>query len=258
MCFSFTMAMIDLIIIHRLLGSTDESASDEEQAEKILYFRSNQELSVGQQLSMLTMIEGLIEFTTKFSKQSIQSAVLDRKIWCFYECEPETWIVASFPITPSSGSAAPAANHKSLFAYLVQFYHCYFIVSGRIQDRLDMAYLSELQGQRKRIRKRKQQIQNLAHDLRVTEDIVHDIFDDCRDTKTLPAELADLFAEHKACTLQLIEMLQDKRYTVASIRNHLAGYIIWYTSFANASDGSFISGFPKLTNPLTGPPPPSL
>ncbi len=67
--------LIHFIIIHRGLGSADESSTDEEQGEKILYFYP-ENISLYDQLSKLIMLESLIEFNSKFSKSPIEYVVM--------------------------------------------------------------------------------------------------------------------------------------------------------------------------------------
>ncbi len=63
------------IIIHRDIGSQDESSTDEEQGDKILFFHP-EDTSLYNQLSKLIMLESLIEFNRKFSKHSLEFVVM--------------------------------------------------------------------------------------------------------------------------------------------------------------------------------------
>ena len=40
----------------------------------------------------MTMAEGLIEFSNKFSHSSLDVVVMEKCIFGFYECEPNTWM----------------------------------------------------------------------------------------------------------------------------------------------------------------------
>ena len=58
------------MVVHRGMGCTDEASSDAEQAEKILYFHPT-ETSMNEKLTKINMLEGLIDFTSKFSTENI-------------------------------------------------------------------------------------------------------------------------------------------------------------------------------------------
>mgnify|MGYP000574152564 CR=1 FL=1 len=56
----------ELYVIYRPIGCEDEASTDEEQGEKILFSYPLHQ-SLEQQLSRVTMLEGLIDFTSRFS-----------------------------------------------------------------------------------------------------------------------------------------------------------------------------------------------
>jgi hypothetical protein len=78
------------IIINRKMGCNDESSSDTEQAEKILYYYP-EETSIDCQLTKINMLEGLIDFSSRFSTQSIDYVLMDKTMWGFLEIEPSIW-----------------------------------------------------------------------------------------------------------------------------------------------------------------------
>ena len=89
---SATSNISQVVIFHRDLGCSDESSTDEEQGERILYFFPR-ETSLFMQLSRLSMIEGLIGFAEKFSEEPIDVVVMENSTWAFYQCEHNVWIV---------------------------------------------------------------------------------------------------------------------------------------------------------------------
>lgn len=237
------MAALELIVIDRALGSQDESASLEEQADKILYFKCPQDgVSVNQQLSMLTLVEGLIEFTTKFSNKAIETALLDRKVWCFHECEPDTWLVASFPM-----QATTPSNPKALHASLVQLYDCYRLLFGRIHDQVNMSHFDNLQKMRKKVRKAQAAIYLQSQNLDVTEDIINDVFEG-KDYSSLPAALVTLFDDYFDLKASLRNWLISPLHTLPALRDRLSAFMTWYSYYGAASDGTFLSGLPKSLN----------
>lgn len=72
------------VVFHRQLGSVDESSTNDEQREKILYYYPP-DVSIDNQLSKMSMIEGLIEFTSKFSSESIDFVTMEHDTWSFCE-----------------------------------------------------------------------------------------------------------------------------------------------------------------------------
>ena len=82
------------VVFHRKLGSVDESSTEDEQKEKILFYFPS-DVSVSGQLSKMSMIEGLIDFTNKFSTESIEYVTMENDTWAFKEVEPEVWIVVA-------------------------------------------------------------------------------------------------------------------------------------------------------------------
>lgn len=86
------------IVLHRTLGSADESASEIEQKDKILYYYP-ESTPISIQLNRCNMIEGIIDFFTKFSYDDdcIESVLMERQLWSFVRCDCDNnlWIVAA-------------------------------------------------------------------------------------------------------------------------------------------------------------------
>ena len=82
------------VVLHRTLGCSDESSTDEEQGERILYYYP-EETNLFMQLSRLSLIEGMIEFAGKFSSEPIDFVMMENSIWAFFECEPNIWMVVA-------------------------------------------------------------------------------------------------------------------------------------------------------------------
>lgn len=128
------------LVFCRFMGSDDESSTDEEQAEKLLYFYPSS-LSIGERLSKINMVEGLIEFTNKFSKEKLGSIVMDNDIWGFYECEPQVWIAIAVPrrkeIPEIDGRFCHRSSAKGVSLFLQQFYQLFSTFNGSIYKSLE-------------------------------------------------------------------------------------------------------------------------
>ena len=102
-----------LAAFYRPIGCEDEASSDEEQGEKILYFYP-EETELPKRLSRITMLEALIEFTGRFSKEPIDVVIMEKQTWAFVQCEPDLWIVAAIENScPSSSSSNNSSSNLS-------------------------------------------------------------------------------------------------------------------------------------------------
>jgi hypothetical protein len=88
-------------VIYRPIGCEDESSTDAEQGEKLLFAYPSQSLDA--QLTRVMMLEGLIDFSSKFSNEDIETTIMDKKTWSFLQAEPGLWMVCSTCCTTSSG-----------------------------------------------------------------------------------------------------------------------------------------------------------
>ncbi len=109
----------ELYIIYRPIGCADESATDLEQGEKIL-FSYPPGRSLGAQLNRLVMLEGLIDFAAKFSSEDIDTALMDEKTWSFFQAEPGLWLIACSSVnsdsTQESGIIHNSNSNGNLFS----------------------------------------------------------------------------------------------------------------------------------------------
>jgi hypothetical protein len=64
------MSVSQLVAFHRRLGCDDESSTDDEQAERILYFHPEQ-TAVNVQLSRVGMLQSMVDFSEKLVVSSI-------------------------------------------------------------------------------------------------------------------------------------------------------------------------------------------
>jgi First Longin domain of INTU, CCZ1 and HPS4 len=185
------------IIIHRQLGCPDEAASDEEQAEKILYFYP-ENTSTNVQLSKINMLEGLIEFTSKFSHEPLETAVMDRLTWGFFEAEKDVWIIIGIGNTPHLDAYTNPegwqenigldstngyfnkhrVNADACILTLKRWYSHYFVMHGTIDHKLRCKVMQStpgwekivlVQNTRKKIRKIKQRMLQEKQDLQTLE-----------------------------------------------------------------------------------------
>ena len=90
-------------IFHRGLGSDDESATIEEGSERLLLYYSSTSFTAEsttrheqqRQLSTVSMLESLIEFANKFSREMVQTVRMRDHTWAFFQCEPDIWMAIS-------------------------------------------------------------------------------------------------------------------------------------------------------------------
>jgi hypothetical protein len=139
------MALQFAFIVHRGMGCDDESATDEEQAEKILFYYPRL-TTVGDQLSKINMVEGLIDFAAKFSVDSISTVVMQQYTWAFLECEPGVWFVVAMdsqvhPYDHANDSGLVQGTHQpnthAMEASLRNMYEMYCTTNGSIRSALE-------------------------------------------------------------------------------------------------------------------------
>ena len=112
-------ALVSFIVFSRPLGSDDEAASLEEIVEKVLFFHPAT-ASTNEQLARISICEGLIDFTSKFSPKDPVSVVHMRDHhYTFLQCEPGTWMVMIVrraieapPATAGEGAGGAAGAKK--------------------------------------------------------------------------------------------------------------------------------------------------
>jgi hypothetical protein len=188
------MALQFAFIIHRGMGCDDESATDVEQAEKILFYYPRL-TTVADQLSKINMVEGLIDFAAKFSVDSISTVVMQQNTWAFLECEPDVWFVIAtdsqvHPQDHSSDSGLVQGTHQpnmhAMEASLRNMYEMYCTTNGRIRNALErditntstdlIATVKALRKQIRKIRLRQRQeqqdLQNLQNREQATRSAV--------------------------------------------------------------------------------------
>jgi hypothetical protein len=151
-----------LIAFHRQLGCNDESSTDEEQAERILYYYPER-TSVSARLSRVGVLESLIEFANKFSSESIDVVVMDNSTWSFLECEKDCWIVCgvSHDLMSSNQNLPLFFDHipngTGLIDGLTKMFRLYLTFYGEVNDSLrrDNGWesIARVMDSRKKIRK---------------------------------------------------------------------------------------------------------
>jgi hypothetical protein len=188
------MALRFAFIVHRGMGCDDESATDEEQAEKILFYYPRL-TTVADQLSKINMVEGLIDFAAKFSVDSISTVVMQQYTWAFLECEPGVWFVVAMdsqvhPYDHANDSGLVQGTHQpnthAMEASLRNMYEMYCTTNGSIRSALEsditntsadlIARVKALRKQNLKIRLRQRQeqqdLQNLQNREQATRSAV--------------------------------------------------------------------------------------
>jgi hypothetical protein len=93
----------NIVIFHTKLGCDDESSTDEEQGEKILYYYPD-ETSLYKQISRINMLEGLIGFSSKFTNETIDVVILKDTTIVFSLVEKDIWIIITMNNSTSPSS----------------------------------------------------------------------------------------------------------------------------------------------------------
>ncbi len=101
-----------VIIVHRKLGVEDESSSDAEVLDRILYFYPPHS-SQKEQLSRMQMVEAMVEFGARMSDTGMNFITMQDSTVAFYECEPKCWLVASIKNEPDSSSSSSSGSYSS-------------------------------------------------------------------------------------------------------------------------------------------------
>lgn len=98
-----------LIVINQSLSCEDETATDDEQMLKVLYFYPYDITNI-EKLTKINMLESLISFTHKFSKESIQSVVMKNITWGFYQCESSIWMIFGIENLSYNNNSSNSSN----------------------------------------------------------------------------------------------------------------------------------------------------
>jgi len=242
------------IIFHRRLGCSDESSTDDEQKERILYFYPP-DISVFAQLSKLSMVEGLIEFTNKFSSETVEYITMADDTWAFLQCEEDTWIVAAVKndckLRRNSLLFRHRPNGCALLTCLKHVHRLYVTFHGDLgqfligKSGMGWSTIGEVQQLKKRIRKLGLRMQQERQDLdsasREPEDCDRESFNE--DSPPLPPHVKDEVKIAQFAALidisrseiadaqsQLDSTLASGSYTPSQLSEQIARFMSWYLS----------------------------
>lgn len=255
-------------IVHRGMGCDDESATDEEQAEKILYYYP-EGTDLNEQLNKINMVEGLIDFATKFSVDSINSVVMQQYTWVFSECEKDIWIILAVDSQLSADNHSGLEltfdhqpNTYAMESSLRNLYTLYHLTFGSIQWRLTGGAtenssntsrpIEQVKTLRKKIRKLKLRLRQEMRDLQSLVDrekaasqrrpsmdeqgedsnegpVEHlGIRDNTKTIAEVQKEIDTTNDEIFGLSAQLQETLSLGDYTPYVVRESLAKFMRWY------------------------------
>jgi hypothetical protein len=131
------------------------------------------------------MLEGLIDFTSKFSLEPLNSIVMKNITWGFFECEPNIWIIGGFDNSSSiidisntnkDGNSNNSLilhrpNPKGIISILETFYKLFYTFNGSIHNLIQGTNFSGWEkiqlvaASRKTIRKMKIALRQQSQDL---------------------------------------------------------------------------------------------
>ncbi|RYY88730.1 DUF1712 domain-containing protein [archaeon] len=253
------MSLQHFIVLHRSLASEDEAASNEEVMEKVLYFHNaSPELHsrpTKAEDSLLTLVEGLIEFTQKLTKSAVKTVVMDKTIWAFLEIEPHIFYAASFVI---QNTLSIPICQENCYAYLKQCYQMYYTIQGSINadfegsDQEGIVSFQSLQALRRTIRKRQLQSYLVGQDNKISTEDIDALFSSKNVSLEVPEVLRETLEEHWRDMDQKYVVTNDsKQYRLGCIRKKLAAFFGWYHSLYSVVDTSYLR-IPKLLHPYKG------
>ncbi len=123
-------------VFNRKIASDDEAASTLEVAEKILFFHPADK-TVDQQLQVISLCEGVIDFTRKFSPEKpCETLRMGRAHYTFFECEPETFLVMVVSLKKNTDDGTESTDKEkeldacSLQAIVRDAYGMYTMFNG--------------------------------------------------------------------------------------------------------------------------------
>jgi hypothetical protein len=271
------MAVQFAFVVHRGMGCDDESATDEEQAEKILFYHPRL-TSLNDQLNKINMIEGLIDFASKFSADPISTVVMQQYTWVFYECEKDVWLVIATDSqthedTGGFLSSTHQPNTYAMEASLRSLYEMYVSMNGSIRDSLAVSTVSAkgdnngttdlitvVKSLRKQIRKihlrmrqelqdlqalvnRAKAVSNANEETDISEKIEHmGIRENTKTIKQVEAEIDESNAEIAALTEKLTAALNEPSYTPVQLRHSLECFMLWYLNMGILDSHTALDG----------------
>jgi len=189
-----------IIISHSKLSCNDESATLDEQSEKILYYYP-ESTTISEQLTQIGCLESLVQFSNTFSDNNIDYVLLKNSTWGFLECEENLWIYVNIrhpnnssegvdPFSKSSSSSSSSSSNTTtstsneayshalhipngglLADIITKLYRMYTVFHGSINEVLfpnPLSWTEILKARelRKRARKLQSQMDQLDDDLR--------------------------------------------------------------------------------------------
>ena len=246
----------ELYVIYRPIGCDDEASTDEEQGEKILFSYPKQ--SLFQQLKRITMLEGLIDFTSRFSEQDIDTVAMEKHTWSFLQPEPGLWLVACASygdISPDSEGEqhSPKVSGPGLVDALSRMYTAFVSFRGNVvhiiegHENAGLNAINEVQGLRKKVRKIRRRLEqeeldyeNIRHDsvrmnssnvesgeervgIKASESLTVEQFQEAIDASNM--EIASLEGQ---LTILVDPSSSSPYFAVTSLRRALASFFHWY------------------------------
>ncbi|KAK8791924.1 hypothetical protein WA158_005301 [Blastocystis sp. Blastoise] len=120
-------------VFNRTLSVYEEGAESDEMAEKILFFYP-QETSLYDKVNCCNICEGLLDFTENDGKVGIQYVSTDSSLFCFYQCEPKTWMVLELEYEKENGVVdINTVCYEGLKSVLEDIYNSYLFIHGPIE-----------------------------------------------------------------------------------------------------------------------------
>ena len=259
--------IFNIIVCHSKLACGDESATYEEQSEKILYFYPPN-IPVSEQLATIGCLESLVTFSSKFSFDPVEYVLMKNTLWGFLECEKGLWIYMSFKISPPDGLHNFSKKHTfyqnvpsgiDFKDAILKFYRFYSFFYGSVNVNLfdcgnGWNIICKVKEMRKKIRKLLNFRAQESRDLDYLNDQIEmaamdaekgdqeDISGDkdqnepekqlniysSRSIQDVLDSIASINNEVNALTVELTSMLNDKTYSCDIARQQWQSLAQWY------------------------------
>lgn len=246
--------LCDLFILHRGLDPNDEDSTVEEQAEKLLYIFSKDAGDVNERVQLITTVEALMELSKSFMGKSLETTMMNDKLWSFYECEPGVWMVLSMRndhcIAPETGDSLELMSSYGCRLFLQRLYALLFSIIGSLQSYLagrdgeGWTCILEMISARKLVRKTQMKLDNARNDLEKLHDDIREGIERegmqelMRQSNELIEELSSKLTVAQA---DLAQALASPLYLLPQLKDKISAFMVWYLSIEDVNNISCLT-----------------
>lgn len=246
--------LCDLFLLHRGLDPNDEDSTVEEQAEKLLYIFSKDAGDTNERVQLITTVEALMELSKSFMGKPLETTIMNNKMWIFYECEPNIWLILSMrndhTVAVETGESLELMSAYGCRLFLHRLYSLLHCMIGSLQsyligqDGLGWDCIQRMITARKNVRKTQMKLSNAENDLEKLHDdqrqgIERETMADLlQQSHALIEELGAKLADAKA---ELSVELSSLSYHLPSLKDKLSAFMVWYLSIEDINNVSCLT-----------------